>query len=85
MGSIGDLIAQILQIYQLVLLARVLLTWFPNIDRSNPIVQLLYDLTEPVLEPIRRRLPQGSAIDLSPLVVFFGISILSMLIRSFLG
>lgn len=84
MSSIGDLLAQILQIYQLILLARVLLSWFPDIDRSNAIVQFLFDITEPVLEPVRRRLPRGSTIDFSPLVVFFGISILSMFIRSFL-
>ncbi len=85
MGSIADLLTQLLQIYQLVLLARVLLGWFPDIDRSNPLVQFLYDVTEPVLEPVRRRLPHGTTIDFSPLVVFFAISILSMLIRSFLG
>ena len=49
------------------------------------VIRFLFDVTEPVLEPVRRRLPRGSTIDLSPLVVFFGISILSMLIRSFLG
>ena len=59
MGSIGDLLAQLLQIYQLVLLARVLLSWFPDIDRSNPIIRFLFDVTEPVLEPVRRRLPRG--------------------------
>ena len=80
---IGNLLAQILQIYQLILLARVLLSWFPDIDRSNAIVQFLFDVTEPVLEPVRRRLPRGSSIDFSPLVVFFGISILSMILRSF--
>ena len=84
MSSIGDLLAQILQIYQLVLLARVLLSWFPDIDRSNPIVQFLFDVTEPVLEPVRRRLPRGTTIDFSPLVVFFGIQILAIFIRNFL-
>ncbi|MCE2490708.1 MAG: YggT family protein [Anaerolineae bacterium] len=82
MSSIGDLLAQLLQIYQLVLLARVLLSWFPDIDRSNAIVQFLYDVTEPVLEPVRRRLPRGATIDFSPLVVFFGLSVLSMIIRA---
>ena len=82
MSSIGDLLAQLLQVYQLVLLARVLLSWFPDIDRSNAIVQFLFDVTEPVLEPVRRRLPRGSTIDFSPLVVFFGISVLSMIIRA---
>ena len=41
MGAILNLIFLILQIYQLVLLARVLISWFPDIDRSNAIVQLL--------------------------------------------
>ena len=33
----------ILNIFQLILLARVLLSWFPNFDRSNPIIRLIYD------------------------------------------
>ena len=81
MGAILNLIFLILQIYQLVLLARVLISWFPDIDRSNAIVQLLYDVTEPVLQPVRNALPQTGMIDLSPLVVFLGISVLMQLLR----
>lgn len=65
-----------LQIYQLILLARVLMTWIPNLDYSNPIARFLYQATEPVLAPIRRALPPMGGIDLSPLVVFLGISVL---------
>ena len=81
MGSVMNLILLVLQIFQFVLLARVLLSWFPDIDRSNPIVKLLYDVTEPVLRPVRERLPQNGAMDFSPLVVFLGIYVLMTLLR----
>lgn len=69
-----------LQIYQLILLARVLMTWIPNLDHSNPIARFLYQATEPVLAPIRSALPPMGGIDLSPLVVFLGISVLMRLL-----
>lgn len=83
MGAIVGVLVLALQIYQFVLLARVLISWFPDLDRSNPLIQLLYDVTEPVLRPIRNALPQTGMMDFSPLVVFLGISVLMTLIRSF--
>lgn len=81
MDILYSIIVLALQLFRLVLLARVLLSWFPNIDRSNPIIQLLYDVTEPVLKPIREMLPQSGMIDFSPLVVFLLISVLMQLLR----
>lgn len=78
---IVNLLFLILQVFQLILLARVLLSWFPDIDRSNPIVQLLYDITEPVLRPVRQMLPQTGMMDFSPLVVFLAISVLMQVLR----
>lgn len=69
-----------LQLYSIVLLIRVLLTWIPNLDYSNPLVRLLFDVTEPVLKPIRNALPPMSGFDLSPLVVFVGIMVLQNLL-----
>ncbi|MEP7290153.1 MAG: YggT family protein [Chloroflexota bacterium] len=69
----------LLNIFQLILLARVLLSWFPNFDRSNPIVRLLYDITEPILAPIRNLLPRNLGFDLSPLIVFLIIALLRRL------
>ena len=77
MGSIFGLLLWALNIYQFIVLARVLLSWFPNVDHSNPMIQFLYQATEPVLAPIRRALPPTSGLDLSPLVVLIGISVLS--------
>lgn len=77
----------LLEIYGFVLLARVLLSWFPDIDRSNPLVQFLYDITEPVLAPVRQFLNQmmpqsGMMIDFSPLVVFLILRVMIILITN---
>ena len=80
MSAVFNLIFLVLRVFQFILLARVLISWFPDIDRNNPIVRFLYDITEPVLQPVRELLPQTGMMDFSPLVVFLGISVLSQLI-----
>ena len=52
---------------QFAILIRVLLTWFPNLDRSNPLVQLLSSVTDPILEPARRLVPPFGGLDISPI------------------
>jgi YggT family protein len=81
-GLIFQILFYILQVFNLILLARVLLSWFPNVDRSNPLIQLVYDITEPVLRPIRDLLPPSGMIDFSPLVVFLIIQVLLTILRT---
>ena len=80
MSSVFLVLYWILHVYQLILLARVLMSWIPNLDPNNPIARFLYQATEPVLAPIRSALPPMGGIDLSPLVVFLGISVLIQLV-----
>jgi YggT family protein len=62
-----------LVIYMWVIIARALLSWV-NPDPYNPIVRFLYNVTEPVLGYLRRRLPLVlGGLDLSPLVVLAAI------------
>lgn len=82
MSIVGSILLWALQIYSFIMLARVLMTWLPGLDYSNPIVRFLYQATEPVLKPIRDRLPPMQGIDLSPIVVFVAIMILSRIIGS---
>jgi len=70
------LLARVLQIYTFVLLIRILITWIPNLDPYHPIVQLLFQVTEPVLEPARKLIPPIGMIDISPIVVFLVLGIL---------
>jgi len=76
-----QIISLLLQLFELALLARIILSWFPNVDRSNPIIQFLFDITEPVLKPIREMLPPGGMFDFSPLIVFLIIQVLTTVLR----
>jgi YggT family protein len=54
--------------YWLVLI-RALISWV-NPDPFNPIVMFLRRTTDPILDPVRRLLPQNLPIDISPIIVF---------------
>ena len=76
-----QIIGLLLQLFKLALLARIILSWFPNVDRSNAIIQFLFDVTEPVLRPVREMLPQSGMFDFSPLIVFLIIQVLTTILR----
>ncbi|MEZ4667350.1 MAG: YggT family protein [Anaerolineae bacterium] len=78
-----QIIILLLRLFEFALLGRIILSWFPNVDRSNPIIQFLYDVTEPVLRPIRDALPQNGMFDFSPLIVFLVIQVLTTMIGRF--
>lgn len=68
MNGIGVILSYLLTIYIWIIIIRALLSWV-NPDPYNPIVQILYRLTEPVLAPVRSRMPDIGGIDASPIVV----------------
>ena len=73
-----DLLCSLISVYYIVLLARVILSWFP-LQPGTPmasIASIVYQLTEPVMGPVRRLVPTIGMIDISPIVVFVGLSIL---------
>ena len=69
----------------LVILARVILSWFPNVSYNNPIVQLVYALTEPILSPIRRVLPKTGLFDFTPMVAIIIIFIVQQVLLQLFG
>ena len=72
-GAIAMILHYALWFYMWIVIARAVISWVSP-DPYNPIVQFLYRATEPVLEPIRRRLPGGGfGIDFSPLIVILAI------------
>ena len=58
------------------MIARALSTWFPN-ARQYAIVQLLYQITDPVMIPLSRIIPRIGMIDLSPMILVFGLLFIS--------
>lgn len=78
--AIANLINLVLVAYMWIIIARAVVSWV-NPDPYNPIVRFLFRVTEPVLRPIRHRLPTFQmGLDLSPLVVLLVI----YLVRDFL-
>lgn len=77
----------LLKIIEFLIFVRVIISWFP-IDRYNPIIQFLYQITEPLLAPVRNLIQRSSVgggmmIDFSPLIVILLIEYLAIpLIRS---
>lgn len=84
----ANLLIFILQMYNFLVIARVLISYFPNIDPNNPLVRFLYDVTEPVLKPIRallqQQFPGMGPVDFSPIALFVIILILTNLIPFFI-
>ncbi len=73
-------IYSLLRIYEVILFIAILLTWV-NADPYNPIVRILYSITMPLLNWIRRKVPLHIGIlDLSPLILFIIIEIIQRII-----
>lgn len=68
MGFIASLLVFLLYLFIIVLIIRVIFSWVSPFP-TNPVSRLAWQLTEPVLAPVRRRLPPMSGIDLSPMIV----------------
>ncbi len=86
MNFLVYIIKTLFSIFYWLLIIRALISWLtPNIHDPNwrKLLKLLYDLTEPILSPIRKILPSNSwGIDFSPLIVLLALSILrSFIIR----
>jgi YggT family protein len=81
---LGDLIGvliQTLSIYTLVLLVRVLLTWFPNLDWSNPVLSSVSAITDPYLNVFRGLIPPIGGLDLSAIVAFLALQLVQTLLE----
>lgn len=83
--AVATILNMLLSIYMFLIIGRVIISWVSP-DPYNPIVRFLYQATEPVLGPIRRKVPLiAGGIDFSPiLLVFLIVFIQKFLIRSLL-
>ena len=73
-----------INIFIVAIFVQVVLSWISP-GTSNPVNDLLYSLTSPVLRPIQRLLPPLGGMDLSPLFALIGLQVLNMLVRPLLG
>lgn len=91
MRVILELILIILDIYWWVLLAMIIMSWlisFNVVNTRNQFVatiwRILNQLTEPLLAPIRRVMPNFSGLDISPIILFLGIFLIQRVIQHYI-
>lgn len=79
--GLATLIVNLLQLYMLILFARALMSWFDPMF-SSAVGRFVFQITEPVVEPVRRVIRPMGGLDLSIMVTIFLFIILQRLITS---
>lgn len=77
--ALADLIDFTLVLYIGVIFVRVLIS-FISVERSNPVVPLIHQLSEPFMRPLRKRLPMPGGLDFSPMIVILAILLMRALL-----
>lgn len=75
MNYVYTFVDVLFNVLTLAIFARVLLSWFPT-AADNPIGRVIYDVTEPILGPLRRIIPSFGMLDISPLVALLLLQVL---------
>ena len=81
MLTIAYLLRTILYIYLFIIIIQVIISWI-NPNAYNPITTIMYQISEPILKPIRQFIPSSGGLDFSPLVALIIINLLMILIIS---
>jgi len=79
MTSLYRLIDFIFWLLNLAILLRVLFSWI-NPDPSNALVRFIYQITEPILAPLRRYIPPVAGMDITPMVAIMILELLRRLL-----
>ena len=82
LATLLSVLARSLEIYSLILLVRVLLSWFPNLDWSNPVLSSVSSITDPYLNAFRGLIPPLGGLDLSAIIAFLALSLAQQLLGS---
>ncbi len=92
MIAIFYLVLQILKLYSYVVIANVIVSWliaFNVLNTQNrfvyAILELSYKLTEPLLNKIRRFLPNLGSIDISPIILLLLIWFIEMCMKLYIA
>jgi YggT family protein len=70
-------------LYSLAIIARVFMSWV-RVDPYHPVVQFLYQITEPLLAPLRNRIPPVGMVDISPMAALLLLWILQQIVVTLL-
>ncbi|MEZ5570549.1 MAG: YggT family protein [Halioglobus sp.] len=80
LGGLLGVAALLVQIYFFALLAMIILSWVAQ-GSHHPAIFLLYQITEPVMAPVRKILPPMGGLDFSPILVFVLINVVQIMLQ----
>ena len=81
-SNILAVLSQTLFFYSYILILRVLLTWFPNLDWSNPVLSNISAITDPYLNLFRGIIPAIGGLDISPILAFVVLNVAESLLSN---
>lgn len=82
-----SIINLIFNFFIIMIFARVILSWVrvsPYHPTWGPIINFIYQITEPIMQPVRNILPPMGGLDFSPIVVLLGLDFLRRIVLSLL-
>jgi YggT family protein len=78
--TIRNLIVNLLNLYSLIIIIRAVISWI-QVDRRNPFVRFVCNVTDPVLAPIQRVVPLiGGTLDISPILALVIIQLIKNIV-----
>jgi len=91
MRAILEVLLKVLELYIYVIIAAAILSWLVAlnaVNRHNDVVRSIWNfltaLTEPLLRPIRERLPNLGGIDISPIILILLVVLLERIIEEYI-
>lgn len=82
MNLLFDTLASFVQIYSYVLIVRVLLTWFPQINWYNQPFAALSQISDPYLNLFRSIIPPLGGMDFSPILAFLALNLVGSVLTT---
>ena len=84
MGILINAVQLFFTVLELAVLARVLFSWIRP-DPYSPFVRIIVQITDPILQPLRRVIPPLGMLDITPLVALIGLSIIQQVVVGLLA
>lgn len=82
MAIVFQALASFISIYLVLLIIRVLLSWFPNVDWGSPVFSALSQITDPYLNLFRSVIPPLGGIDFSAILAFIVLQFIQSALNS---
>jgi YggT family protein len=83
--TISYVISTLAELLFLAIIVRAVLSWLPGVSALQPVARFFNKITDPLIEPIRRRLPPVGGFDVSPIVAVLLIWVVESILLALLA